>query len=69
MAAMIKRWRWALLIAGLLLLGLAFAFWPRAVLVDAAQVSKGRMVAGITDDGQTRAEDVYVVSAPVTGSS
>lgn len=67
MAAMIKRWRWALLIAGLLLLGLAFAFWPRAVLVDAAQVSKGRMVAGITDDGQTRAEDLYVVSAPVTG--
>lgn len=67
MAAMIKRWRWALLIAGLLLLGLAFAFWPRTVLVDAAQVSKGRMVSGITDDGQTRAEDLYVVSAPVTG--
>lgn len=67
MAALIKRWRWALLVAGLLLLGLAFAFWPRAVLVDVAQVSKGRMVAGITDDGQTRAEDLYVVSAPVTG--
>jgi len=67
MGAMLKRWRWALLIAGVLVLGLAFAFWPRAVLVDAAQVSKGRMVAGITDDGQTRAEDLYVVSAPVTG--
>ena len=67
MGAMLKRWRWALLIAGVLVLGLAFAFWPRAVLVDAAQVSKGRMVAGITDDGQTRAEELYVVSAPVTG--
>lgn len=67
MGAMIKRWRWALLIAGALLVGLLFAFWPRAVLVDAAQVSTGRMVAGITDDGQTRAEDLYVVSAPVTG--
>ncbi len=67
MGGFIKRWRWALLVAGLLLLGLAFSFWPRAVLVDAALVSKGRMVAGITDDGQTRAEDVYVVSAPVTG--
>ncbi|NCU12568.1 MAG: efflux RND transporter periplasmic adaptor subunit [Sphingomonadaceae bacterium] len=67
MAAMLKRWRWALLIAALLALGLAFAFWPRAVLVDAGQVSRGRMVTGITDDGQTRAVDVYVVSAPVTG--
>lgn len=67
MMAFLKRWRWALLIAGLMVLGLAYAFWPRAVLVDAAQVSKGRMVAGITDDGQTRAEDLYVVSAPVTG--
>lgn len=67
MAALLKRWRWALLIAAVLALGLAFAFWPRAVLVDAGQVSKGRMVTGITDDGQTRAVDVYVVSAPVTG--
>lgn len=67
MAALLKRWRWALLIAGLLVTGLAFAFWPRVVLVDAGQVSKGRMVTGITDDGQTRAVDVYVVSAPVTG--
>ncbi len=65
--ALLKRWRWALLIAALLVAGLAFAFWPRAVPVDAAQVSKGRMVTGITDDGQTRAVDVYVVSAPVTG--
>ena len=67
MMALVKRWRWALLIAGLMVLGLAYTFWPRAVLVDAAQVSKGRMVAGITDYGQTRAEDLYVVSAPVTG--
>lgn len=67
MAALLKRWRWALLIAALLALGLAIAFWPRAVLVDAGQVSRGRMVTGITDDGQTRAVDVYVVSAPVTG--
>ncbi|HEX4848562.1 MAG TPA: efflux RND transporter periplasmic adaptor subunit [Novosphingobium sp.] len=67
MAALLKRWRWALLIAALLVAGLAFAFWPRAVLVDAGQVSRGRMVTGITDDGQTRAVDVYVVSAPVTG--
>lgn len=67
MAGFIRRWRWALLIAGLLALGLAFAFWPRAVAVDAGKVSQGRMVTGLTDDGQTRALDLYVVSAPVTG--
>jgi HlyD family secretion protein len=65
--SLIKRWRWALLIALVLIAGLCFAFWPRATLVDTAQVSRGRMVTGITDDGQTRAVDVFVVSAPVSG--
>lgn len=67
MGALLHRWRWALLIAALLGLGLAYAFWPRPLLVDAAPVSTGRMATGVTDDGQTRAVDLYVVSAPVTG--
>ncbi|MFM5950678.1 MAG: efflux RND transporter periplasmic adaptor subunit [Novosphingobium sp.] len=65
--SLIKRWRWALLIALLLVAGLVFAFWPRATLVDVAQVAPGRMVTGITDDGQTRTVDVFIVSAPVSG--
>lgn len=63
----IKRWRWAILIAAVLLLGLAYALWPSATAVDAAQVTRGPMAVGITDDGVTRAEEFYVVSAPVTG--
>jgi HlyD family secretion protein len=63
----LKRWRWAILIAALLLLGLGFAFWPEAVAVDAGKVTRGAMQVGITDDGVTRAEEYYVVSAPVTG--
>lgn len=67
MADLIKRWRWALLIAALLVAGLAFAFWPAASPVDAGKVTRGPMELGITDDGVTRAKELYVVSAPVTG--
>lgn len=67
MADRVKRWRWALLIAGVLLAGLAFAFWPDAAEVDTGKVTRGPMAVGVTDDGVTRAEDLYVVSAPVTG--
>ena len=63
----LKTWRWAILIAALLLAGLAFAFWPEAVPVDTGKVSRGPMKVGVTDDGVTRAEEYYVVSAPVTG--
>jgi len=63
----IRRWRWALLVAALLLAGLAIAFWPEAVPVDTGKVTRGAMAVGVTDDGVTRAEEFYVVSAPVTG--
>lgn len=63
----ITRWRWALLIAGLLLAGLLYALWPEAIAVDKGEVTRGEMTVGITDDGVTRADEYYVVSAPVTG--
>jgi HlyD family secretion protein len=63
----IKRWRWAILIAALLVAGLIYAFWPAAALVDTGRVTRGPMSVGVTDDGVTRARDYYIVSAPVTG--
>jgi HlyD family secretion protein len=63
----IKSWRWAIVVAALLLGGLAYAFWPTPVAVDMAKVTRGPLTVGITDDGVTRAKDVFVVSAPVTG--
>lgn len=63
----IKRWRWAIAVAGLVLLGLAWAFWPEPMAVDAGKVSRGPMSVGVTDDGVTQAEEYYVISAPVTG--
>ncbi len=63
----IKRWRWAIGIAFVLLLGIAWTFWPEAVAVDIGEVDRGPMAVGVTDDGVTRIHDVYAVSAPVTG--
>ncbi len=67
MMDLVRRWRWILAIAAVLLAGLAFAFWPAATLVDTATVSRGPMAVGITDDGIIRTEDYFVISAPVTG--
>ncbi len=67
MIDLLKRWRWAIAIAAVLLLGLLYAFWPASTPVDTGQVTRGAMSVGVTDDGVTRAEEYYVVSAPVTG--
>lgn len=63
----LKDWRWAVLIAALLLAGLAYAFWPASTPVDLGKVTRGPMREGVTDNGVTRATDLFVVSAPVTG--
>ena len=67
MAAFFRRWRWALLLLALLAAGLAFAFWPRPVPVDAGLVTRGPMQVGITDDGVTRVRQLHIVSAPISG--
>ena len=67
MWAALKRWRWAIGIASLLVLGLAWTFWPERVTVDLAKVDRGPMSIGVTDDGVTRVRDLFIVSAPVSG--
>jgi HlyD family secretion protein len=54
-------------LAALIAIGLAVAFWPRAVLVDLAVVERGEMTVTVGDEGESRVHDVYVLSAPVTG--
>ncbi|MBR0552020.1 efflux RND transporter periplasmic adaptor subunit [Stakelama marina] len=63
----LKRWRWAALILGLLVVVLGYSLWPRAREIDVGVVDRGPMAVGVTDDGVTREEELYVVSAPVTG--
>ncbi|WP_372879686.1 efflux RND transporter periplasmic adaptor subunit [Spongiibacter marinus] len=44
-----------------------YAFSPDPVPVDMAGVFRGDMQVSVKDEGYTRIEDVYVVSAPVAG--
>lgn len=63
----LKPWAWPIGLGVLLLVGLAFALWPRAIAVDIATLSEGPMAVAIEDDGVTRVREVYVVSAPIAG--
>jgi HlyD family secretion protein len=48
-------------------LALLWLFWPRAVAVDFVTVARGPLEVSVSDEGETRVKDVYVVSAPVPG--
>ncbi|MDH3531789.1 MAG: efflux transporter periplasmic adaptor subunit, partial [Gammaproteobacteria bacterium] len=54
-------------LAGLLIVGLGYAFRPQPVIVDIVAVDRGQLVVTVDDEGETRVHDVYVLSAPVAG--
>jgi HlyD family secretion protein len=62
--------RRALLIAvGAAIVGsLIFAWLPKPIAVDVAQVSAAPLRVTVDEDGQTRVKDRYVISAPLMGS-
>lgn len=47
--------------------GLGWSFWPRAIPVEVATVTRGPMAVEVSDDGRTRIREIYRLSAPVTG--
>ena len=53
----------ALLLAAALL----WLFRPAAVAVDLVTVDRGPLLVDVSDEGETRVRDMYVVSAPVPG--
>lgn len=56
------------LVLALSLAGIAaWGFWPRAVAVEVARVTKGALTVTFIEEGRTRLRDRYVVSAPVDG--
>ena len=57
---------WAPL-AGALLIALAWLFRPASIAVDLVTVARGPLEVTISDEGETRVRDVFVVSAPVAG--
>ena len=46
---------------------LVWSFWPRAVPVEVAPVTRGPLRVEVSDEGRTRVREVYQVSAPVAG--
>src|SRR3990167_9463329 len=54
--------------ASVLLAALLFyAFWPKAVLVDIGEVTRGELIVEVSAEGRTRVRDLYVVAAPLAG--
>ena len=51
-------------------LGLAaivYAFWPKPIEVDVADVSRGPLMVTVREDGKTRIKERYIVSTPLAG--
>jgi HlyD family secretion protein len=44
-----------------------YAFWPKPVAVDTAEVTRGPMQVTVDEDGKTRIKERYIVSAPLAG--
>ncbi|MFI0376044.1 MAG: efflux RND transporter periplasmic adaptor subunit [Candidatus Thiodiazotropha sp.] len=57
---------WSLL--SLILIGtLVWAFTPKPIPVDLLTLSPGELVVTVDEEGETRVEDVFVLSAPISG--
>ena len=54
-------------LALVLALALAWLFRPAAVPVDLITIDRGPLTVSVSDEGETRVRDMYVVSAPVPG--
>jgi HlyD family secretion protein len=54
-------------LALVLALVLAWLFRPGAVPVDLVAVDRGPLTVSVSDEGETRVRDMYVVSAPIPG--
>jgi len=55
------------LVGTLLVLLLAWAFWPRPETVDIAAVERAPLIVTLDEEGETRVRDRFVVSAPLAG--
>jgi len=54
-------------IAGIIVVALAWSFAPRPVMVDLVEVRPGPLMVTLDEEGETRVHDVYSLSVPVAG--
>ncbi len=67
LSAATRRWLfWSPLVLALALV-LAWLFRPKPVAVDFAAIARGPLAVTVSDEGETRVKNVFVVSAPITG--
>lgn len=67
MSAKSKRWTFWGIIFVVGIVGLAYAFRPTAIPIDLTSVVRGQLVVTVDEEAETRIQDIYTVSAPVTG--
>lgn len=56
-----------MIFAGVALLALVYALWPKPLIVDMVAPERGMMTVTIDEEARTRVRDAYVVSAPIAG--
>ena len=61
-----RRWILALVGIGLVVL-LILALRPSPILVNTMEVTQGRFVESVDEEGRTRLRDIYTISAPIAG--
>ncbi|MDP6704968.1 MAG: HlyD family efflux transporter periplasmic adaptor subunit [Alphaproteobacteria bacterium] len=67
MSRLVRRLLSILVLSAVVTVALLYAFWPRPVPVDLAEIRRGLVRVTIEDEGETRVKDIYVVSAPLAG--
>ena len=61
------RYKGIALIAVLIVAAMTWAWWPRPVLVEFAEVARRPLEVAVEEEGRTRVKDRYVLYAPVAG--
>jgi len=64
----LRRWVIVITITAVVLLAIVYGFMPKPVPVDLVKISRGPLKVTVEEEGKTRVQDRFVVSAPVTGS-
>lgn len=67
MIAFIRKWIFPATATLILIAGLIYAFLPQPVPVDLGVAERGPMMVTVSDEGETRVRENYLVSAPLPG--
>lgn len=61
------RFKGIFIVSALVLLAIAWGFWPRPVLIETDEVTRRPLQVTVEEEGRTRVKDHFVLFAPVAG--